>query len=80
MKAHLDLLLLSVLSGIQFCLCLVLYFQSSLGRFRSSPMEICFYILETSQAPLIPSGEHVPFILLRKNSLRTEIPEKCPWA
>lgn len=50
MKASLDFLLPSVLSGIQFCLCLVLYFQRPLGRFRSTLVEICFYILETSQA------------------------------
>lgn len=49
-KAYLDFLPLSVLSGIQFCLRLVLYFRRPLGHIRSTAVEICFYILETSQA------------------------------
>lgn len=91
-KSYLDFLLLSVLSGIQFCLCLVLYFQRPLGllgRFHPSPVEICLYILETRQASSSPCslcidlllfGEHVWSMLLMKTSLRTGIPEKCSWA
>lgn len=85
-KAFLDILLLSVLGGIQFCLCLASYFQRPLVRLRSTPVETCFYILETSQASsslsvdLIPSGEHARCILLMKSSQNSNPKKKCLWA